>query len=86
MNINVFHGERNAGYDNICSSTCYRLSVIPNLILGKKLRYSGPGTSEQFFYTGRANSGDQKSSSYRKRVMLKTYTAKGNAAFRRYSN
>ena len=46
MNINVFHGERNEGYDNVCSSTCYRLSVIPNLVLGTKLRYWGPGTSE----------------------------------------
>ena len=46
MNIYVFHGEQNEGYDNICSSTCYRLSVIPNLVLGTKLRYSGPGTSE----------------------------------------
>jgi len=49
MNINVFNVARNEGYDNIRSCTCYRLSVIPNLVLGTRLRYSGPGTSEKFF-------------------------------------
>lgn len=86
MNVNVFNGARNEGFNNIRNSTCYRLSDIPDLVLGTRLRYSGPGTSEKFFNTERANYGEQESSSYRKQVMLMTYTAKGNEAFRRYSN
>ena len=49
MNINVFNGARNEGFNNIRSCTCYRLSVIPNLVLGTRLRYLGPGTCEKFF-------------------------------------
>lgn len=49
MNINVFNIAQNEGFSNIRNSTCYRLSDIPNLVLGTRLRYSGPGTSEKFF-------------------------------------
>ena len=86
MNTNVFNIAQNEGFNNIRNSTRYRLSDIPNLVLETRVRYSGPGTSEKFFYTERANNGEQESSSNRKRVMLITYTVKGNAAFRRYSN
>ena len=85
--ITVFNGAQNEGYNNIRSSTCYRLSVFLNLVLGTRMRYSGPGASEKF--TLHANTTvEQKSSSvsHRKGILLITYTAKGNVAFRRYLN
>lgn len=70
MNISVFNGARNESYNNICSSTCYKLLVIPNLVLETKSSFSGPGASEKITLNMRGLERESSSVSYHWRVLL----------------
>lgn len=70
MNISVFNDARNEGYNNICSLTCYKLLVIPNLVLETKSSVSGPGASEKITLNARGLERESSFVSYHWWVLL----------------